>query len=151
MPHIRTQVRDAVVARLRTVDAFACVAPFGRAARNFQKNEIPAALVRVSENLSPVGKIRPRVVRRELTVTIDLLASLTSGDVDTALDDLSIPIEVVLADPSALGIGSLVEWRPVATAPGVFDLGEEVYGRLTITYACAVSTTEGVPTANIHA
>jgi hypothetical protein len=149
VPHVRTQIRDAVIARLRTVNALACVGPYGRTARPFQRNDVPAAIVRASETISPITKNRPRAMRRDLSITVTLLAALNADDVDTVLDDLSVDVEIALADPTSFGVGHLVEWRLTSSELGSAAMGEDVYGSLTLTYVASITTVEGVPNSNV--
>lgn len=149
MPHIRTSVRNAVIARLKTISGLKLVCSFGRTARSFQTNEIPVAVVRVNEVTAPVGKVRPRAISRDMSVVIDLIEA-ADDDVDTYLDDLSALVEQVLANPSDLGIGPLTDWRLSSTSSQNFALGDSVYGSLALTYAASVSTLEGNPTSNAH-
>lgn len=149
MAHIRTQIRDAVVARLRTVDGLALAAGYGRTARGLQRNDVPAAFVRIAEVAAPAFK-SGRILRRSLSVAIDVLVSSLEDDIDTRLDDLAVKIEAALADQESLGVGALLEWQYAGATPGVVDVGEEIHGSLSLTYTCSVSTEAGKPSTNIH-
>ena len=149
MAHIRTRIRDAIVARLAADGAFALVAGYGRTARPLQSDDFPAAFVRITEVASPAFK-SGHILRRSLSVAIDILESSDVDDLDTRLDDLAVRVEAVLADGASLGVGPLLEWDYAGTTPGTVDLGEQIYGSATVNFSCSVSTERGKPSANAH-
>lgn len=150
--HVRTQIRKAVQARLEASGAFALVCGELRLLLATQDDDFPAAAVQVTESDTPVGRGQPghRPIRRDMSVTIIVALRIDDAD-EEGLDALTVTVEKALADPTGLGVGALVDWRPVATGSLHGGFAERGLAAIPVTYACAVTTAEGVPQTNIHA
>ncbi|WP_279482250.1 hypothetical protein [Aureimonas sp. SK2] len=149
MPHLRTLVRTAVIDRLKAAvpSVGGRVHAGSRKLRDFQAHDLPMAVVVVSETAPSdhVGN-RPRRVRRNIVVEVELVVDVgTTDDLEAALDDASVEVEAALAGPDFLPF-TVAEWRLTTTSPGFgAGGGDAVYGVLTLSYALAVTSTEGRP------
>lgn len=150
--HVRTQIRKAVQARLMASGVFSLVCGELRLLLANQDDDFPAAAVQVTESDTPVGRGQPghRPIRRDMSVTVIVALRLDDAD-EEGLDALTVAVEQALADPSGLGIGSLLDWRPVATGSIQGGFAERGLAAIPVTFACAVTTAEGAPQTNIHA
>lgn len=153
MSHIRTQIRDAVVTRLRAAGGFGLVDARLRLLRGIQSDQFPIALVSVADSAVPVGKNPPgqRPLQRQVLVAVQVHDVADVEELDTKLDDLAIKVEEALTDPQALGFGQTLDWTYVGTSAAHEEEAKE-YGTssVTVTYRGTVTTREGEPSINIH-
>lgn len=155
MPHLRTQIRDAVIARLKAgvpgVDGR--VHGRTRLLRQFQPHDIPTILVRVDE-VAPtiVTRVPPRAMRRMLMVSVDALVAIEddAGDIDAALDDLGTDIEAALSKDS-FSPAAADDWRMAGATVGPMAGVDDTYAALSVTYACSLTAVEGDPTTSVFA
>lgn len=153
--HVRTQLRNAVKARLEASDAFARVVGSLNLQRVFQEEEFPAAAVSVTENVTVEDRNQPghRPVRRDFMVRVNLallLASSDDLDLDADLDALAVTTEQALADPEGFGIGAVASWEPVGTGEPDGQFAAMGLATIPLTYRCSVLTTDGDPTTNLY-
>lgn len=153
MSHIRTQIRNAVVAKLRADGGFGLVEPGLRILRGIQEDQYPIAFVSVSDAGMPVGKNPPgsRPLQRALRVDVVIGSVNDDVDLDEDLDTLAGKIEVSLSDPKVLGFGSVLDWSYVGTEPPSASKAEEFgFAAAKVTFRGTVTTQEGQPSTNIH-
>ena len=149
LPHLRTLTRTAVIDRIRAAvpSVGGRVHAGSRKLRDFQGHDLPMAVVVISEAAPSdhVGNC-PRRLRRNVVVEVELVVDVaTADDLEAALDDASVEVESALALPDFLPF-TAAEWRLTTTTPGFgAGGGDAVYGVLTLSYALAVSSTEGRP------
>ena len=151
--HVRKQLRDAVKARLETVEGLALVADMSRLARELQPHDLPAALVAVAETAAvedrnPEGQ---RALRRTLQVAVKLVGEADLDSVEDELDALAVDVEKALAVSDDLGVGTVVGWSydgATAVTPEATISGAVL--TVTLNYSCAVLTTDVDPTANLY-
>lgn len=153
MSHIRTQIRHAVVNRLRTAGSFGLVAPRLRVLRGIQSDQFPVALVSVSDSAITVGKNSPgqRPLQRQVIVSVQLVDIADVEELDGKLDDLAIKVEESLTDPTSLDFGKVLDWTYAGTSAAHEDEAKEMgTSSVTVTYRGTVTTREGQPSTNIH-
>lgn len=151
MAHVRTQLRNAVIARLKTVSSVAIACSRLRLTRQVQGDEFPIAAVAVTEAGSPVGRGAPgqRPVRRDFSVRVQLATELAEG-ADDLLDAIAVDVEKALADPSGLGVGSLTDWAYVGTGDIDGDAAEAGLAVIALNWRCAMTTLDSDPETNLH-
>jgi hypothetical protein len=153
MSHIRSQIRDAVVEKLRASGAFASCFPATRFGRDIQQNEYPAAFVAVSDSGSVVGRNPPgsRPLQRAITCEVLIAVRANAEDADEAIDDLAVAVEVALNDPATIGFpGKVLDWTYGATSAPASQFEEHGFIAATVTHRGTVTTLEGRPEANLH-
>lgn len=89
---------------------------------------------------------RPRRLRRNVVVEVEIVVDVgAADDLEATLDDASVEVEAALAGPDFLPF-TVAEWRLTTTTPGFgAGGGDATYGIVTLSYALAVSSTEGRP------
>ncbi|OHV83651.1 hypothetical protein [Rhizobium sp. LCM 4573] len=153
MSHIRTQLRDAVVARLRAGGDFGLVEPRLRMLRGVQSDLFPLAFVSVSDSAIPVGKNPPgqRPLQRQIVVNVQVLQIADVEELDEKLDALAAKVEETLTDPATLDFGKVLDWTYVGTSePTELEAEEQGTSSLRVTFRGIVTTKEGSPSTNIH-
>lgn len=153
MSHIRTQIRDAVVARLRAAGGFGLVDARLRKLRSIQSDQFPLALVSVSDSAIPVGKNPPgqRPLQRQVIVHVQIHEIADVQELDERLDSLAVRVEETLSDPASLDFGKVLDWTYAGTSePDEEEAKEYGTSSLTVTYRGTVTTREGQPSQNIH-
>lgn len=156
MTHVRTQLRNAVKARLEAQLDGVRVHNASRMARPFQKNEFPLVMIAVAESALPVdgNPVGSRLLDRSMIVSINV-ALVEHVAVEDEIDALCGRIEVALAMPSQLGIGKLIAWRYAGvSAPSIeaIEEGKDSYSiSQTITFTCSIQTADTDPTINVKA
>jgi hypothetical protein len=94
MAHVRTQIRDAVVAALKAVPGLTGIVSMGRI---FTQQTAPAVIVYTVDEIGELATVgRPMLTSRELTVSIDVMSKAGEGQVDAEIDDLCVLIEGAL-------------------------------------------------------
>lgn len=153
MSHIRTEVRNAVVAKLRAAGGFGLVEPGLRILRGIQEDQYPIAFVSVSDAGMPVGKNPPGSRPLQRAIKVDVVVGSVNDDVDLDedLDSLAGRIETALSDPSTLGFGKVLDWSYVGTEmPSAEKAAEYGFAAAKVTFRGTVTTQEGQPSTNIH-
>lgn len=153
MSHIRQQIREAVIERLRASGEFGLVDEELRAGRDLQRDEFPLALVGVTDKTVSLGKGPAGTRRQTRQVTVVVRVGHQLDDLSTIharLDDLTVVAEELLADPSQLGVGALLDWGYVETGVPDHAAYEAGYGVLPIVFSGTLTTLEGRPQANLH-
>ena len=146
MAHARTQVQDAVIARLLAeVSALKGVFSMGRSARAFDKRDLPIALIAVDDTIVNISSSVPRKQRRDLSVQVHLLGSGDDTNIDNVLNDLSVDVEKALANEADVFGFRVLSWAHQGGTPGTYESAEAVYARLTLIWTMSVLTTEGRP------
>ncbi|WP_427145185.1 hypothetical protein [Rhizobium pisi] len=153
MSHIRTQLRDAVIERLRTSGAFALTATKLRRGLGFDRDQFPLATVAVTDKSDTVGRGQIGQRPQTRTMTVEVRVALHLEDVDLMngkLDDLGVTVEQLLADPRELGVGSFKEWSYLGSADLDDGMAEFGFVELPMIFTGTLSTLEGNPSANLH-
>jgi len=153
MSHIRTQIRNAVVAQLRAAGGFGVVDARLRVLRGIQSDQFPIALVSVADAGTAVGKNPPgqRPLQRQVIVSVQVHDIADVEELDEKLDDLAVKVEEALTEPSALGFGKVLDWTYAGTSAAHEDEAKEMgTSSVTVTYRGTVTTPEGKPSINIH-
>lgn len=153
MSHIRTDIRNAIVSRLRAEGGFRLVEPGLGILRGIQEDQYPVAFVSVSDAGMPVGKNPPgsRPLQRALKIDIVVGSINDDVDLDEDLDSLAAKVEISLNDPKVLGFGNVLDWSYVGTEnPSASAAAEFGFAAAKVTYRGTVTTREGQPSQNIH-
>jgi hypothetical protein len=136
MSHVRTQIRDAVVALLPGT-----VLP----SRVYPTDSLPCTLVYTNAESDEQGAFG--AIDRRLEVVVECIAQATEDDIDTDLDAMFAAVEVAL---SATSLGGLI--REIALAGIDVTLSAEgaaPIGRGRMTFAALYRTSYGDPTTSI--
>lgn len=155
--HVKAQVRKAIQSRLvSAVPALeGRVHGYARLGRDFQDDNLPAAIVVVGEVIDPrdSGLIGNREVTRNLTVAVRLCVKAADEDAEDQLDALTVDVEKALVNGAKATGLKLALWKPRgAEQPSFAESGSEA-GTLvgvTITYSCSVTTPDSAPDTNIQ-
>lgn len=151
MPHVRTQLRNAVKTRLSTVPALKSAQNMSRMLRDFQTDSFPIAMVAVSENVtqSPGSMIGQQPQTRSYTIHVRL--GVTAADeVEDRLEQIAVDVEKAMLQPD-FGIGKITNWRYA----GGGDLNPEDINCGTLcsqvlTYTADIMTLDAEPDRNLH-
>ena len=152
MPHVRTQLRNAIKTRLSTVPSVKGAYNMTRHARDFQADNYPAALIAVTEASSPNpgGLIGQRPVTRRYKIDIQIGVDEDEVDAEDIIDSVCVDVEKALVLPPA-GIGQISNWAYSGTT--AID-GQPTSGGMllveTMTYTCEIQTLDSAPDTNLH-
>lgn len=152
MPHVRTQLRNAVKTRLSTIPSIKGAYNMTRHARDFQADNYPAALIAVTEASSPNpgGFIGERPVTRRYKIDIQIGVDEDTVDAEDVIDSVCVDIEKALTKPD-FGIGKITNWTYAGTS--AIDAQPTASGVLlveTVTYTCEIQTLDSAPDQNLH-
>lgn len=151
MAHVRKQVRDAVIAHLKTEFGAEFVGDAVRLMRPFQKSDLPFVAVVVGDDVSFVDTNPPRYRVQQRNFEIAVRACVHEDD-DAALDTLDViatRIEKCLVDGSVLGVGRLASWRLTGTrGPDPQPTDEGMLIAATTTFTTTMLTLDGDPETN---
>lgn len=152
MPHVRTQLRNAVKTRLSTVSALKGAHNMSRLLRTFQEDNLPAALVAVSENVtqSPGSMIGQQPQTRSYTIHVRLGVE-GDEDVEERLEQIAVDVEKAMLKPD-FGIGKITNWRYAGASdmnPDDIECG--ILCSQVLTYTADILTLDSAPDQNLHA
>lgn len=151
MPHVRTQLRNAVKTRLSTVPSLKGVHNMTRHLRGFQSDNLPAVLVAVEETSSsaPGSFEGARPVTRDYRVHLQVVLD-DIGDAEDAIDAVCVDVEKAMVS-SAFGIGAVTNWRYEATSAVVAQPTEDsTLITQTLLYSGSIQTLDAEPDRNLH-
>lgn len=152
MPHVRTQLRSAVKTRLSTVPSIKGAHNMSRMLRKFQDDNLPIALVAVSENVSqsPGSMIGQQPQTRSYTIHIRLGVE-GDEEVEDRLEQIAVDVEKAMLKPD-FGIGKITNWRYAGASdlnPDEIDCG--ILCSQLLTYTADIMTLDAEPDRNLHA
>ncbi len=152
MPHVRTQLRNALRTRLSTVPSIKSAHNMSRHAREFQSDNYPVALVSVVETSAPNpgGLIGERPVTRSYRISVQIGVDEESVDAEDIIDGVCVDVEKALVLPPS-GIGRITNWAYGGTS--AIDGQPTASGALLVenmTYTCDIQTLDGAPDINLH-
>ncbi|TBY57980.1 hypothetical protein E0H39_29635 [Rhizobium leguminosarum bv. viciae] len=151
MPHVRTQLRNAVKTRLSTVPSLKGVYNMTRHLRGFQSDNLPAVLVAVEETSSaaPGSFEGARPVTRDYRVHLQVVLD-DIGDAEDAIDAVCVDVEKAMVS-SAFGIGAVQKWKYEATSAVVAQPTEDsTLITQTLLYSGSIQTLDAEPDRNLH-
>ena len=142
MAHVRTQIRDALVALLT---GLATTGSRVHSARVNAVPETPALSVFVDEEEIELAVVTdPLQLSRAVNVRVECHSALIDG-LDDKLDQMALEVEqAVAADPTLTGWLTDV-LRPTGIEVDRTPRGETPIGKLTITFAASYETTNTAP------
>lgn len=152
MPHVRTQLRNAVKTRLSTIPSIKGAYNASRHFRDYQSDNFPAALVAVMETSAPQpgGLVGERPVTRSYRIQIQIGVDVDEPDAEDILDAVALDVEKAFVKPE-LGIGKVANW--VYTGTSAIDGQATESGLLlvqTLTYTAEIQTLDSAPDRNLH-
>lgn len=151
MPHVRTQLRNAVKTRLTTVPSLKGVHNMTRHLRGFQSDNYPAVLVAVEETSSgaPGSFEGSRPVTRDYRVHLHLVLD-DVVDAEDTIDAVSVDVEKAMVS-SAFGIGAVQNWRYEGTSAVAAQPTEDsTLITQTLLYSGSIQTLDAEPDRNLH-
>lgn len=146
MAHVRTQLRDAVIAALQTAGVAG-----GRVTkpRGYDYNDVGLPAVAVSTSGEEAGRetmggsMGGGVISRNIELAVLLVASGGIDMVDV-LDTLAVQVEVAIASDAT--VGSIAHERfPTGMEIDFGEAGETRRAMMRLTFSCLVLTEEGAP------
>ena len=143
MPHVRTQLRNAVRTRLSTVPSIKGAHNMTRHERKFQPDNFPAAFVAIAEEATPSPGSRYKIA-------VQVAVESNTGDAEDVIDAVCVDIEKALVKPD-LGIGKITNWGYAGTTS--IDAQPTEDGLLlveTLHYSCDIQTLDSSPDRNLH-
>jgi len=151
MPHVRTQLRNAIKTRLSTVSSIKAAHNMSRLLRPFQDDNFPVALVAVSENVtqSPGSMIGQQPQTRSYTIHVRLGVE-GDEDVEERLEQLAVEVEKAMLRPD-FGIGRITNWRYGGAedlSPVEIDCG--LLCSQVLTFGGDIMTLDSAPDTNLH-
>jgi hypothetical protein len=152
MPHVRTQLRNAIKTRLTTVPAIKAAYNVSRLNRKFQSHNFPLALVNADEVVtqSPGSFPGQQPQTRTYKVEIQLAAIDEDNDPEAIVDAIAVDVEKAFVRPD-FGIGKVTNWRLISSATGdgaSLECGDIVSQMLT--YTADIMTLDSAPDRNLH-
>ena len=153
MAHVRKQVRDAVIAHLKTEFGAEFVGDAVRLIRPFQKADLPFVAVIVGDRVMPTDRNPPgtRVHQRDFDIAVRACVHEDDEDALDTLDLISTRIEKSLVDCSVLEIGRLGNWQLGGTVGPEPQLTEDgILVAATTTYTASMLTLDADPENNLH-
>jgi hypothetical protein len=153
MAHVRKQVRDAVIARLKREFGDEFVGDAVRTMRPFQKADLPFIAVVVGDRVTPADNNPPgqRILQRDFDVAVR--ACVHEDDVDAldTLDAISTKIELALINGGVLDVGRLANWRCSGTVgPELQPTDEGILIASTTSFAASMFTLDADPESNLQ-
>lgn len=151
MAHVRKQVRDAVIARLKTEFGDEFVGDAVRLMRPFQKADLPFIAVVVGDEVSFADSNPPgyRVQQRNFEIAVRACVHEDDENALDTLDLIATRIERCLLDGAVLGVGRLANWRLAGTrGPDPQPTDEGMLIAATTTYTTTMLTLDGKPETN---
>jgi hypothetical protein len=146
--HLRTQIRDAALARVNSLSTTGSRAFAGRPeTRPLQPSELPALLLHTTDTQSEDAS-GTRVTRR-LIHECDLIVSgyaKGTGDIDKTLDTIEKEVRVALEAAPTLG-GLCKDLMCTAAVKDNEGDAEQPSWVIRMTWRCEYHTREGVPDA----
>jgi hypothetical protein len=146
--HIRTQIRDAAVALLDSLETTRDKCTGGRPkSRPIQESELPCLLVYTNEEESePVsGTMGARRIARAVQLVVHGFVAST-GDADETMDTIAKEVEAALAAAPTLG-GLSKDLYLTGTTKESDPDAEKPLWELVLTFTCEYSTLETAPDA----
>ncbi|GMB82775.1 hypothetical protein NN6n1_35580 [Shinella zoogloeoides] len=152
MPHVRTQLRNAVKTRLTTVPAIRGAYNVSRLNRKFQSHNFPLAVVNADEVVtqSPGSFPGQQPQTRTYKVDIQIVTIDEDDDPESVVDAIAVDIEKAFVRPD-FGIGKVTNWRLVSS--GTADSASLECGDIIsqlLTYTGDIMTLDSAPDQNIH-
>ncbi|MBB3521001.1 hypothetical protein [Rhizobium sp. BK456] len=152
MPHVRTQLRNAVKTRLSTVPSIKSAQNASRFLRKFQDDNLPIALVGVSETVTQAAgsMIGQQPQTRSYTIHVRLGVH-GDDDVEDRLEQIAVDVEKALLFP-VTGIGKISNWKYAGAedlAPAEIECG--ILCSQLLTYTADIWTLDAEPDRNLHA
>ena len=151
MPHVRTQLRNAVKTRLLTVPALKSAQNMSRMLRDFQTDSFPLALVAVSESVtqSPGSMIGQQPQTRSYTIHVRL-GVVGDDEVEDRLEQIAVDVEKAMLKPD-FGIGKISNWRYAgATDINPDEINCGILCSQLLTYTADIMTLDAEPDRNLH-
>ncbi|CAN7330356.1 hypothetical protein [Neorhizobium tomejilense] len=153
MAHVRKQMRDAVIARLKSEFGDEFVGDAVRLMRSFTKSDLPFVAVVVSDTVAPTDNNPPgcRVDNRGFIIAIRACVHEDDEDALDVLDVIGTRIETSLVDGSVLGVGRLLNWRLGGTVgPEPQPVSDGTLIASTTTFTAGMFTLDADPETNLH-
>lgn len=152
MPHVRTQLRNAIKTRLTTVPAIRAAYNLSRLNRKFQSHNFPLAVVNADEVVtqSPGSFPGQQPQTRTYKVDIQIVAIDEEDDPEAVLDAIAVDVEKAFVRPD-FGIGKVTNWRLVSS--GTADSASLECGDIIsqmLTYTGDIQTLDSAPEQNLH-
>jgi hypothetical protein len=147
MPHVRTQIRQAVRAALIAGGTSAGARVFDARVRPLGADELPAILIEDGEEQSEAVTVgHPiEVLNRDYALRVNAMVSTANEDHAALLDDLVAQIEVIVAR-DCFNAGGAQFIYPTGFQPSVSDEGEYTLARGTIEFKARYITSQLNPT-----
>ncbi len=147
MRHVKTQLREAVKTKLKSISAFAGVHNFSRITRDLQSSNFPLTMVAVDESIDQdtgyVAGDQPQI--RSYSVTIQIGALDNGDDPEAEIEEISIDVEKSLA-AGDLGLPTLTGWKfrgSNTASPVEFEFGTMI--SQVMNYECSLRTLDSAP------
>ncbi|WP_107675019.1 hypothetical protein [Agrobacterium sp. LAD9] len=154
MPHVRTQLRNAVKTRLSTVPSIKGAHNMSRHGRDFQTSNFPVGLVAVTEASTPNPghpTVGDRPVTRRYRVDIQIGVHEDEADAEDIIESACCDVEKAFVKPD-FGFGGVNKW--IYTGTTAIDGQPTSSGMLlveTMTYTCEIQTLDSAPDINLYA
>ncbi len=103
--HIRKQIRNAVIAKLKSANIVGDRV-FGNRARKIFRNECPCILIYTDKEPAEVANEAPREFKRDLQLAVEIIVAGSASDdhdVDDQIDDLAVKVEEAMTDDETFG------------------------------------------------
>ncbi len=152
MPHVRTQLRNAIKTRLEAVPGIRAAHNPSRANRTLQSQNLPCVFVNADENVtqSPGSFPGQQPQTRSYSITIQVGVLDDGRDPEERLDGLTVDIEKALVRPD-FGIGKIAGWRYTGAGTGVpVDVDNGTMISQVMTYVADIMTLDSAPDQNLH-
>ena len=143
MSHVRTQIRQAVVALLNG-NTEAGTRVFSSRVHPLDDAKLPALLVYTpQENMGERSMQRPRTQQRQLQLAVEGYVK-ARGDIDAEADSLALEVEQLIgADPTLSGLVKDITLDSTSTQ--LSGEGERPVAVITITFAALYCVKENAP------
>lgn len=147
MPHVRTQIRQAVRAALIAGGTSAGARVFDSRVRQIQESELPCIVIESGDEQSEAATIgRPiEVLTRDYNLRVIVMVSVVGDDYAEALDDLAAQVETIVGR-DAFNAGGAQFIYPTGFSPTVTDEGEYTIARGAIEFKARYITSQINPT-----
>jgi hypothetical protein len=142
MTHVRQQLRERIATTLNGLPSTGRNV-FRSRARRLERNETPALFIYTrTESDDPLTGTEPRVLQRELTVYVEVVALVPEPD--DVIDAACAEVEQALANDRRLG-GLARDLLLVATSMEFSDDAEAPGGSARLEYRIRYMTTDAAP------